>query len=561
MVSPYLSKKKSETLEISSPTKKLFQVIYKEKQKKADGGSSNDGEAKIKVSDLISKISFFYEKIRNYVDYNEEHLHRKNAIARILKRQLVIDRMVVGGNNEDIARHLLTELIRAGYLPNNKIPESKIDDVANLLDKWLRLRKMAMPHGITGTVQKMVVKEKGELSSWIIGIAASEIEGILNTDKTSEIIVSNMYEYLLKVIKLPINFADYEKDLPLQIYISIYRTYLKYDDAMLSHIVFKYYNANWWLPKDEDIEKIAKNILPLQRAVKRQLEHPLIRQMDKLVGRYTLFYSIQADVISDDPVTVYQNAKNKPSSFSDLAKKAFLKKFERVKSKLWRAGINSVIYILLTKSVFAIALEVPANKYFGEPLNPLSLTINILFPPLLLFMVIMFTRMTTDENNKKVVAGVEEITFDEKARKDPIVLKKPSKRHPFMHFFFQFLYFLTFLFTFGVIVWMLDKINFTWVSIVIFLFFLVFVAFFALRIRRNIRALFVTEKRESLINFLLDFFFIPIAIVGRWLSERISKINVFMFLMDFVLEAPFKVLVEIAEQWTRYVRERKEDIE
>jgi hypothetical protein len=238
-----------------------------------------------------------------------------------------------------------------------------------------------------------------------------------------------------------------------------------------------------------------------------------------------------------------------------------MKKFERTKKKLWRAGMNSVIYIFLTKSIFAVALEIPANRYFGEELNPMSLAINILFPPFLLFLVIMFTRVTTDENNKKVVAGVEEITFDEKTRKDPIVLKKPVRRNPVIHFIFQFLYSLTFLISFGAFVWALQKIHFTWVSIIIFLFFLVFVVFFAVRIRRNVRILFVVEKRENLLNFLMDFFFVPIAMVGRWLSEKVSRVNVFVFVMDFILEAPFKVLVEIAEQWTRYVRERKEDIE
>ena len=88
-----------------------------------------------------------------------------------------------------------------------------------------------------------------------------------------------------------------------------------------------------------------------------------------------------------------------------------------------------------------------------------------------------------------------------------------------------------------------------------------FVSFFSIRIRQNVRQLVVVEDKENLLNFILDFFFVPIAAVGKWLSAKFSKINVFMFLMDFVIEAPFKVLVEIAEQWTRYVRERKEDIE
>lgn len=560
MVSPYLSKKKSDTLTVSLPTKKLFQVIYKEKEKKPDG-PVNEDEARINVSDLISKLAFFYEKIRNYVDYNEEHLHRKNAIRRILKRQLIIEGAVIKENSEDISRHLLTELIRAGYLPNNKIPESKIDEVKILLDKWLKLRELALPHGITGQVEKIVLREKRELSGWLLDIAASEVESILDVNQTNELVIGNMYEYLVNVVKLPVNFADFEKDLPIQIYLSIYRTFVKYDPAMLSYIIFKYYNAEWWLPKDEDIARIAKNILPMRRAVERQLNHPISRQMDKITNRYTLFYTILVDSIGDDPAGVYETTKSNPAAFLGLAKNAFLKKFEKTKAKLWRAGINSIIYIFLTKTIFVIALEIPATKYFGEALNSIALLINIIFPPFLLFLVVAFTRVSSDENNKKVVQGVEEITFEEKNRRDPIVLRKPSRRGSVTNFVFQILYLFTFLVSFGSVVWVLDKINFTWVSIIIFLFFLVLVSFFGIRIRRSVRVLFVENRRDNLLNFVLDFFFIPIAIVGKWLSNNFSKINVFMFIMDFILEAPFKVLVEIAEQWTRYVRERKEDID
>jgi hypothetical protein len=30
--------------------------------------------------------------------------------------------------------------------------------------------------------------------------------------------------------------------------------------------------------------------------------------------------------------------------------------------------------------------------------------------------------------------------------------------------------------------------------------------------------------------------------------------------MDFIIESPFKVFVEIAEDWTKYVKEKKEEI-
>jgi hypothetical protein len=175
--------------------------------------------------------------------------------------------------------------------------------------------------------------------------------------------------------------------------------------------------------------------------------------------------------------------------------------------------------------------------------------------------VILFTKVSSEENNKKVVAGVEEITFTEKNRRDPIVLRKPANRNSFVGFIFNIFYSFTFLITFGAIVFVLNKLGFNFVSTVIFLFFLVFVSFFSLLIRRNVRRLVVVEQKESLFNFLLDFFFIPVAVVGKWLSNKFSKINVFMFVMDFIIEAPFKVLVGIAEQWTKYVKERKEDIE
>jgi hypothetical protein len=47
---------------------------------------------------------------------------------------------------------------------------------------------------------------------------------------------------------------------------------------------------------------------------------------------------------------------------------------------------------------------------------------------------------------------------------------------------------------------------------------------------------------------------------GKWLSENFSRVNVFVFVLDFIIEAPFKIFVEIAEEWTKYVRERKEEI-
>ena len=73
MVNPVLFKKPNISFTVTPQAKELFRAIYAEQHQ----GEKNDDEApKIKVSEIVSKMAFYYEKIRNSVDYKEEHLLR-----------------------------------------------------------------------------------------------------------------------------------------------------------------------------------------------------------------------------------------------------------------------------------------------------------------------------------------------------------------------------------------------------------------------------------------------------------------------------------------------------
>ena len=43
-----------------------------------------------------------------------------------------------------MSMNLLTELIQAGYLPNDKIPEIKIKEVAGLLEKYIDIKAKSL---------------------------------------------------------------------------------------------------------------------------------------------------------------------------------------------------------------------------------------------------------------------------------------------------------------------------------------------------------------------------------------------------------------------------------
>lgn len=567
MVSPKFQKISSKELQVSSQTKKLFQAIYF--QKKRDEAKPED-VSRIRVSALISKVAFIYEKVRNAVDYDEEHLLRKNAIERILKRQIVIEGVLKVSKSEEISLHLLTELIRAGYLPNNDIAESKIKEIGNLLEKYIKLKNFCLDKVSTFSdaetntkIVKNKIKERSGLVSWLISLAATEIEENLGYNEVQKTVIQNMYDDLVKNIQAPEKFPEiYRKDLKIQIYLSIFRRHLKYNDSMLSLILFRYYSSQWSGKSisEEEIYEIAKNIKTLQLVIDRQLQHPLIKQIDKITKKYSVYYQILTETIGDKPIKLYNEVRNDSKVYYQKIKETYTRKYKRLKKSLWRSAVRSIIYIFLTKSIFVVLIEVPAISWFGEKLNYLALFINITFPALLLFLMVFLTRKPSIKNLQAVVEGVQEITYTEHKRTRPYFISAPAKRSFWVNFIYNLIYVSTFIFTSYVIIRILLTINFNWVSITIFLFFLAFVSFFSIRVKKNIKEIIIAERKDNLADFLFDFFYMPIVATGRWLSDKASKINIFIFILDFIIEAPFKVFVEIAEDWTKYVKERKEDI-
>ncbi len=573
MVSPNLATKKTSTggEELNDNAKKLFQAIYNDLHRPVD---QDDESPRLQVSELISKMAFFYEKVRNAVDYEEDHLLRKNAIARILKRQVVIEGLLKTQSTEALARHLLAELIRASYLPNNVLPESKASEVTQILDKYLRLRQECLKtFDPSLNLQTDINKAKNELQernrlvNWILTLAACEIEENLVSSQTKQAMVNVMFDSLRSIVQLPPDLP-YAQDLDIQLYLSISRTYSRFDEDMLSFVLFKYYNQDWtsdkidpmFAPKDSQIVAVAKNIQILRAAINNQLKHPLNKQLDRLVRRYALYFTVLQETIDGDPAKVYNEFKQNPKTFLNAVRKVCNKKYKKAKSRLWRAAMRSIVYIFLTKSIFVFLIEVPAIHWFNQPLNHIALAINVVFPAILLFLIVTFTRVPGESNTDRIVEGVKEIALVSAARQQPIKLRNPKKRGTTINFIFNLVYASTFLLSTYFIVWFLTKVNFNWVSIVIFLFFLAFVSFFSIIVTRGVKELLVIEKKENLLSFLADLFYMPIIMAGKWLSSNVSKVNVFIFIFDFIIEAPFKIIVEIAEEWTKYIKERKDNM-
>ncbi len=60
---------------------------------------------------------------------------------------------------------------------------------------------------------------------------------------------------------------------------------------------------------------------------------------------------------------------------------------------------------------------------------------------------------------------------------------------------------------------------------------------------------------------LIDVVSLPILRAGQWLSQSISRLNVFLFFFDFLFEAPYKLFLSVLEEWFAFMKEKKEELQ
>src|SRR3990167_9083374 len=92
-----------------------------------------ENEMMVRVSEALGGLVYIYERIRNVIEYKGEDVLRRASIERMIKR-LLWERP--RQDSKRVAEALIKELIWSRYLPNNKIPNIKINEVAQIIEKY-----------------------------------------------------------------------------------------------------------------------------------------------------------------------------------------------------------------------------------------------------------------------------------------------------------------------------------------------------------------------------------------------------------------------------------------
>jgi hypothetical protein len=134
--------------------------------------SRPDELSKIAVSQAVSFFALVYEKLRNAVEYREDHLIRRAAIERILTRRLTLN---PEGTHE--AENVLRELLWARYFANGSLGGKELIDIQQVIDKYLSLKRKI----ITGRS----LDTQRFLSEFIMDLMTCEIEETLSPENAN----------------------------------------------------------------------------------------------------------------------------------------------------------------------------------------------------------------------------------------------------------------------------------------------------------------------------------------------------------------------------------------
>jgi len=532
---------------ISQPTQKLIQQYQSWRQSL----EHKENVPTIHVDEVASRVAAFYEKLRGIVDWREEHLMKRGAIGRNLRRRLFLTK-----KGKDIAEPFVLELIRGGHFPNDQIEETKIGDVEKILDKYIYI--------LENNLSSSSEKQKIELYNWLLGIAACEIEEVLSSSYKERALIDYMTELMSDKIKVQqrgiISIGGMtEEEKNIQIYIACQRALFKLDSPIISYHLLKKREKQWADLPTAKVHEITQNIYSIWENLEKELNHPLKDKFYKICERYDTPYLLVGDILSEqNPEKIYENI-SKPEGLEELIKGAYNKRLSTLKKRLSRAAIYSTLSIFLTKGVFIFILEVPLAKMITGTFMPLAIAVDILGPTFLMFLLVTTIKLPSKSNLEIVLLETMKIVYQTE-KTDIYETRIPPKRGFLIKFFIALLYLMGALISLGAIVIVFKWAGLPPTSVVVNIMFVALIAFAGLAIRNRAEELTVEEKKAGFFGFIFDILFLPVVSLGHYLSNKWKKYNAIAVFFSALIDLPFQIFIEFLEQWRFFLKEKKEEI-
>lgn len=519
----------------------------------------NGQEANLHVDEIASKVAALYERIRKIIDWKEEHLIRRTAIERHLKRRLIpeISQFSLGADAQadKIAEPLILDLIRGGHLSNDSIPQGKIKTVEAILKKYIYILK----HNSLAQERSAVkIKDKINFYDWLVEIAACEIEETLAPPIKENALIESMSRVMFRRIRVVPEGAITEEEKGVQTYIAVHKALFRLDAPIIRYRLIKKRFPQWL--QAEAAKEITANIFQIQGIIENHLAHPLGGEFFKVCEKYDTIWLLLADIFENfatGPDQILPRIK-KPEGLRDLVKAAYEKRLLTLKTRLYRMAVYSTLSIFVAGGFTLFIVEVPLARLFYGRFNLLAIIVDILVPTLLMFFLVATAKAPSKENFGVVLREVKKIVYPD-GEEDLYEINAQKKKRVFIGLLVGLLYLLGSIVStvLTVLIFYFAQVPIT--SVILDTLNMAVVFFAGLVIRQRAKEITIEEK-ATFWEFSLDILSVPMAKVGQWLAGKWKEWNIVSIFLTALVDMPFLAFIGFLEGWSSFLKEKKAEI-
>ncbi|HEX8226687.1 MAG TPA: hypothetical protein VF572_02350 [Candidatus Saccharimonadales bacterium] len=497
-------------------------------------------EPTIHVPNVGNALLYAYEQLRNASENIEDHLLFQSTIRRFYKRNISF---AVEKPPKHLGQELITELTQAEYIKNDTVAVStaaKLDELIAL--QYASYWDMLKPDGRL----RHEVAQK-----WVLESLTVKSEQLFNRHDQILAFAAFAHAHFSKLIDVSEFVTEGEQidpaEYPVLLYIAIHKALLKSNDANIRNALSDTY-AN---PSSQAAGLIAFNI-----KYDKLSNLGTTARLSRIINRNgAALRVIRSAFFSRSENSTVPDIGDKESTLQRISEQV-TQEYAQVRRNLNIGIVKSIIFLLITKALVGLLIEIPYDIWVTGAIAILPLIVNLVFPPLFIAITALTFRMPSEVNKKAIGNYISALLYEPGSA---IQQLHPAQRVN-RSYLFNLSYVIIFVIAFYAVAKALELLHFNFIQAVIFFIFLSTASFLGYRLTLQIRELELIPTGQGFFALLRDTLYAPFIFTGRRISYRFARMNIIAQILDTVIELPLTTVLRLLRQWTAFLSSKQDDL-
>lgn len=476
-------------------------------------------------------VSTAYEQLRNVAEHSEEHLLLQRAIKRFYKRNLLLNKWRL----RPMGNELIVELSQAGYLKQGRFSRNSAAELDRIANGYSAVHAQLRDTHIS----------RSDADTWVLELIATQAENLLNPHNLLRTTAVVAYQHFLEVLPREsfagaADFADYE----LCLYIAVEQAILRADIDVVRYELLQLFR--------QSPDQIA-SFTHFNQQIDRLFVSELTLRLRRIVNRHGAPFRVLRSMLAAPRSDIAELAQDR-EQFMAAYDTQLASEYRALPHRLNRGLLKSVLFILVTKVLIGLGIEIPYDLITKGFVARLPLAVNLLFPPLYMASLKLSLLPPLSSNKQTIHTYMEKVLYDGSDIRPSIPRRHRTSLTK------SGLYALLLAIPVVIAFFVLQRIGLSIVQMVIFFVFFSTASFLGFRLGTMMWDWELVLRKPGFTSSIRNFFYLPFIVTGQWLAHKYTRLNIVARFLDIAIELPLKSLLRLLRQWINFLNELHENL-